>query len=655
MDKLTDFMTKSFSILDLYYTKRAKLTNLNDAALEIYKNILFTPFQRQITKEVNELIKEDRGGNKKNRIKIKRILEIMKTFDLLNQKKDEDNEEEELESKTPVQDYWFNLFKEDTEQFFKVKAEKDIISKSTPEYVAEQLNYLDEENERQKELFNEIYYKRLNDIIYKEIIGNKMKILVNNDSGVKHMLENNKYYDLHNLYKLFNLYEPSLNEICEVLKVYIKKRRNDLRHNREVFKTPQILVPELINIQKEINDLVSKCFEDNEKFHEAKNDAFTKFIKPDFYSRQIAYYVDYCMRNEFRGKEAEVIEATLNEIIQLFRNLPNKIFFQIESEKKMSDRLLKNDYISIEIEKQFVQKLRQEIGSSFVQKMATMLEDVETSKMVMEEYKYSSQSKSYPNDIKFDVLIMSYYSLNVNSNNLTNFQLPNIFSKCLEDFSNFYLNKYKERKLRHWFHLFSTVEIQYLYLRNKNISKSTLPQVLILLALEQKGVSSIKQLAEYTGCKIELIRESIQGLIFNPSFNSQSEINKGVIIPINTNSKDFKDTDEFKINTDFEPQIIRFNTIPMPKKKTGEEIENEEKMSEEGYQRYKDCIIKSTATRIMKGWKKATHTQLVKEIDNQIVLFTPQSTEIKKNIEKLIEQNFIKRVKNEEDCYEYVF
>ena len=667
MDKLIDFMTNAFYFLDFYYTRRKKkkLTNLYDIALDMYKNILFMPFQKQITKEVNELIKEDRGGNKENRIKIKRILGIMKTLDLLKPKKEEDNKEEEinkmkveLESETPVQDYWFNLFKEDTEKFFSVKAEKGIINKSTPEYVVEQLNYLDEENERQKKLINEIYYKRLNDTIYKEIIGKNMKNLVNMDSGVKHMLENNKYNDLHNLYKLFKLYLPSLDEICEVFKVYIIKRGNNLLENKEISMKTQTFVPELINLQKEIKDLISKCFEGDQKFHKAKNDAFAEFMKlkskSKFYSRQIAYYVDFCMRNEFKGKEQEVVEATLEEIIQLFKNLSEKYLFQSEAQKKMSDRLLKNKYLSIEIEKQFVQKLKQENGSDFVQKMVTMLEDVETSKKEMEKYKESSSSRGYPSGIKFDVLVISNNSWEVDMKRLTNFKLPNIFSSCVKDFSNFYLNKYIDREFYHWFHIFSLVEIQYLYLRNRNISKSTLPQVLILLTLEQKGALSIKKLAEYTGSKIELIKQSIQGLMFNPSFNSQSDINKGVIIPINVKSKDFKDTDEFKINTDFECQKIKFNTIPMPKKKTKEEIENEEKMSEEVYHRYKDNIIQSTATRIMKGRVKYTHALLVSEIVKQIFLFTPQPSEIKKNIEKLIEKCVLKRNEKERDCYEYI-
>ena len=47
------------------------------------------------------------------------------------------------------------------------------------------------------------------------------------------------------------------------------------------------------------------------------------------------------MRNGFKGKSEEEIEGTLNDIISLFKNINSKLVFQVESEKKMSDRLIK--------------------------------------------------------------------------------------------------------------------------------------------------------------------------------------------------------------------------------------------------------------------------------------------------------------------------
>ena len=52
--------------------------------------------------------------------------------------------------------------------------------------------------------------------------------------------------------------------------------------------------------------------------------------------------------------------------------------------------------------------------------------------------------------------------------------------------------------------------------------------------------------------------------------------------------------------------------------------------------------------------KETTHDWLINETAKQINSFTAQPTQIKENIEKLIEDNFIKRDENKRGYYEYV-
>ena len=207
MDFLIKFMTHAFSYLNFYYIKFKKCPRLEESALKIYREQYFMSFQQEITVEVNKLLKEDRDGRHEHRNKIKKVLYIMKIMDLPNpdlereknaiiwiNKENPENVNEKAEPpKTPVQDYWYNYFEKDTEHFVVNKAKKDIQNRSTPEYVLEELKFLDEEHERQKELINPIFLERLNAVIYKEIIGKYMVDLVDMDTGVKNMLENNKY------------------------------------------------------------------------------------------------------------------------------------------------------------------------------------------------------------------------------------------------------------------------------------------------------------------------------------------------------------------------------------------------------------------------------------------------------------------------------
>ena len=665
MDIIINFMGKAFSYVDFYYVKSKNIPTLLTSALEIYRDNIFTPLKNQLTMEVNKLIKEDRFGKKENRFKIKKVLSIMKTMDLYKPKiyrqnnnivwENEKKDGEQENKGTPIQDFWFDYFQKDTEQFVTTKAIQDIQNRSTPEYVLIELKFLDEERERQEELINPIFYERLNAIIYEQIIGRNMVELVEMDSGVKNMLENNKFDELSNLYELFKVLEKSLHEIAKVFRVYIEKRGNTLRENKEIFKDPKKMVPQLIDLQKEINTLVLKCFKNNKILQAAKDKAFYEFMKTDYYSKQVAYYLDYCMRTGFKGKSEKDIDNSLNDIINLFKNLNTKYIFQKETEKKMSDRLIKGSTLSVNNEKIFVSKLKQESDISLVSKMVGMLADLDKNKIETEDYR-RTKSNGAPNGIKFNVQIISNSAWEISNNNiLGKINLPPLLKGCIDNFEDYYSKKYPEHKLT-WYLNISTIEIQYLYLKNKNISKSTLPQVLILLELEKCGSASIKTLSQNLNCEIGLVKDSILGLIFNKNFNPKCQSNKGVLSPSNLNTQDFDETDEFKINNNFENIKQRFVTIPMPKKKTEEEIKNEDRISEEDYKRYRDSLIQATLIRLMKSriGQVTPHSWLVNETVKQIDKLKVQPDMIKDNIEKLIEKNCIKRDEKNKGCYEYI-
>ena len=97
----------------------------------------------------------------------------------------------------------------------------------------------------------------------------------------------------------------------------------------------------------------------------------------------------------------------------------------------------------------------------------------------------------------------------------------------------------------------------------------------------------------------------------------------------------------------------KFNTMPLPQKKTAAEIKASEIEEAQIIKRYQDNILQATLTRIMKSriGQTTTHVWLVNESAKQIDLFKAQPQQIKENIEKLIEKNIIKR---NGPSYEYI-
>ena len=76
----------------------------------------------------------------------------------------------------------------------------------------------------------------------------------------------------------------------------------------------------------------------------------------------------------------------------------------------------------------------------------------------------------------------------------------------------------------------------------KNISISTLPQLLSLLILEQNGQQTLGEIAGRLGCSVDTVITDIHGLVYNPNFNPQGDPNKGIIVgTFNAQTKEFKE------------------------------------------------------------------------------------------------------------------
>ena len=110
------------------------------------------------------------------------------------------------------------------------------------------------------------------------------------------------------------------------------------------------------------------------------------------------------------------------------------------------------------------------------------------------------------------------------------------------------------------------------------------------------------------------------------------------------------------INKKFICQRFKFSTIPLKKKKSEHEKNEEEIKDSIIIQRYQNNILQSTLTRIMKSriGIETSHEWLVEQAAEQIDLFKVQPQQIKENIEKLIEKGVIKRSDKNKSYYEYI-
>ena len=636
--------------------------DVSEFSMKIYKKNFFDKLKNKIFSSLNEiLIRDERNGNNEFRIK---LISIMKTLQCMDYNKPrilkisetsknwQEEEKDTAKIKLTYQDEWFKYFESETIKYIRNKAERDIKNNSAPEYVKCELKYLDEEDERLDSYVYGGYHARIKEINYEYLIKNNAQQIVDMDTGINNMFKTKKKDELNEVYQLFSFYPECLKLIQSSFRAYIRERLLALYNDKEFSKDPKKFVPALIDLKKEMDEIVVLCFANDNDFQDQENKEFSVLMSKDHYPKQLANYADFCMRNGFKGKSEEEIEGTLNDIISIFKNINSKLVFQSETEKKMSDRLIKGLSINMNAEKMLISKLKQENGVTYVSKMNEMISDLEKNKAEYEGYKLS-KSHGAPGGIKFNIQVISQSAWDINKSNMEKIEVPLFLQNCIDDFQSFYLGRHQQTKLI-WCLSLSRIEIQYLYLQNKNISTSTLPQFLALYYLEQKGNLKLETIATLLGCNVKKVIYDIRGLIFNPSFNPKGTTDKGVILSnIDEKTKEFKPSTEISINRKFSVNRQKFNTLPLPQKKTADEIKASEMEEAQIIKKYQDNILQATVTRIMKSriGQETSHVWLVGEASKQVDLFKAQPQQIKENIEKLIEKNIIKR---KGASYEYI-
>ena len=658
------WMNRIFTYLDRFFTRAKQKNSLSKNALNLYRDYFFLHLQDDIHKEVNKLIKEDRNCNIESRPKIKIILKIINDLDLINPKIIKENnkicwipekDKDEKNEPTFANKWYKESFEKETIKFIKDKANADIHSMSAPEYITSALKFINEEKIREKEYINPIFHNEINKIIYKYLVGENAEELGKMETGIPYMFTNKRIEELKKAYQLINLYPDSLKVLTTAFQPYIKKRGEEINENKEISKDPKKFIPELIKLKKEMDNLVEDCFDNNNNFQDTKNKAFSNFMNKDFYAKQLSNYTDFCMKIGFKGKSEEEVENMLNEILGLFKCLNTKLVFSIDANNKMSDRLIKNKTISTNYEKKLISKLKQEQGVNYVSKMTQMMNDLDKNKKEIDDYK-SLPHRGMPNGIKFNVQVVSQSAWEINKKSMEKIEIPKFLSVCIDDFEKFYYRKHNGQKLM-WCLGLSKLEIQYLCFKNKNISTSTLPQYLALLQLEKYNKLTLSKIAEILGCHINTILTDISGLVYNPSFNPQGQKEKGLILgTFDDKNKEFKETDEIYFNNNFTYGRQKFQTLPLPLKKSASESKETELEEAQITKKYQDNILQATLTRIMKSriGQKTTHVWIVNESSKQIDLFRAQPQQIKENIEKLIEKNIMKRSEKDRTCYEYI-
>ncbi|KAK8019248.1 Cullin-4B [Apiospora arundinis] len=505
--------------------------------------------------------------------------------------------------------------------------------------------------------------RQLEDRAHEILIENYSEKLL--DSGsVGKLIDDNAVESMKALYDLLRLsgIQKSLKEPWED---YIKNTGsaivNDTSRGDE-------MVVRLLEFRRVLDVMIRDAFRQDDDFTYGLREAFGSFINDkkilsswktgtSKVGEMIAKYIDTLLRGGLKtipksllsdnkdraeaersglastGDEDAELDRQLDQALELFRFIEGKDVFEAFYKQDLARRLLMSRSASADAEKSMLIKLKGECGSNFTHNLEQMFKDQELARDEMASYKsWIENTGRDKSGVDLTVSILSAAAWPSYPD--TQLRLPDEAANQIETFEKYYIGKHTGRRLT-WKHSLAHCVVKARFNKGpKELLVSAYQAVVLELFNQIEGkpdeVLSFAQIAEATGLNEQDLKRTLQSLACG----------KARVLTKHPKSRDVSETDTFTVNKGFADPKYRVKINQVQLKETKEENQDTHKrVAADRHLETQAAIV-----RIMKSRKTMTHANLVAEVINQTKSRgAVDTTEIKKNIEKLIEKDYIER------------
>lgn len=604
-----------------YVLQNPHIPSIWDMGLDLFRQYIManTLVQTRIVEGLLMLIEKERQGDAVDRTLLKSLLRML----------------------TDLQIY-LKAFEEKflvaTERLYAAEGMRLMQEVEVPQYLNHVEKRLIEENERILHYLDNSTKPRLIHTVEKQLLTEHITNIL--QKGLDGLLEENRLHDLTLLYSLFGRIKHGHAELCVAFNAYIKKFGRTIVIDPEKDKT---MVQELLDFKDMMDNVVSTCFNKNEKFNNSLKEAFEHFInqranKP---AEVIAKFVDSKLRAGNKEATEEELERLLDKIMVLFRFIHGKDVFEAFYKKDLAKRLLVGKSASVDAEKSMLSKLKQECGGGFTSKLEGMFKDMELSKDINVAFKQHlttatlhSSDHFVPVDMTVNILTMgnwpNYPLMDVN--------MPEDMVRLLEVFNKFYISKHSGRKLT-WQPTLGHCVLRAQFRAGQKELLVSLFQALVLLLFNGSMEHTFEYIKVATNIDDGELRRTLQSLACG----------KARVLLKSPKGRDVEDHDKFRFNNDFTNKLYRIKINQIQLKETTEE----QKATEERVYQDRQYQIDAAIVRIMKMRKTLSHNLLISELYLQLE-FPVKPADLKKRIESLIDRDYMERDKDNPNQYNYV-
>ena len=501
------------------------------------------------------------------------------------------------------------------------------------------------------ELVNDIN-ERLKEIVF---YNNSEKILSFNDGFL--FLLNNEKENSNLLKKIFNIFhqnENSLNILLNLFKTFIKEKFNEflLKNN---YLNSNLNLKEIansnflnlyLNFQKYILSIIEKNFNNNnlfnvvfkeimEQIQKQKENINTSYLLP--------YHFDKYLRKSAKiSLNSNTAIEGINSGLQIFSQISEQDIFIEIYRNLLCNRLVNNDYVSIDAEKYLIDQLKKQCGNEYISKIETMIMDYNLNNELTNNFKefLNNNEINYLNkinNIESNLMILSNEHWPLNNFNLFHIKLPNNLITLQNLIFKYYHINYPGRNVQ-WAYENSKVELNGIFPNKKYKIICNTIQACVLLLFNDKNVLFNNFILLSTILKLLNIENKIDF-----ENNVKPLLNSSLIIKLNDDNNDVK----YILNKNFrdENDVIK---VEMP-------IKKENYIRKEHIEEDRSMAIDGMIVKILKSKKKMEYKEVINYILTNLERFRVKVESIKKRINSLIERELIGRDKNDANILTYIY
>ena len=557
-----------------------------------------------------------------------------------------DSEQEVEEEKLYLRSFE-RVFLETSAEFYRDEGERLLKESDAGTYCRHARRRIDEEDDRCRSTLSEGTTPKIQRVVEDELIRHKMKGLIEMDSGVQFMVDNDKLHELSLVFDLEARVDPQKPELTKAMQKIIMdmgavinnaaiasaqapaapaeddqaedsskaKQGTSAKALTAQTSAAHKWVEDILTLKDRFDAICTSAFTSDLIISTAINRSIADTINASPRSSEyISLFIDENMKKGIKTKTEAEIDLTLTKAITILRYLGDKDVFETYYKKHLCKRLLLQKSHSIEVEKQMIGRMKIELGNAFTIKFEAMFKDMTLSEDLTTGYRAHVRNLGDQErgrvDLGVSVLTSMTWPVEAFRGAATQTSdktegaprpqliYPPSIERVRGGFERYYAEKHSGRKLT-WYSNMGDADMRCSFPRSKNgkpqvheVNCSTYAMMILLLFndLPAGGSLTTEEIEAKTNIPLSDLTRNLQALAVAP---------KTRLLAKEPMSRDIKAGDAFRVNDNFSSQFTRFKVGVVS---AGSKVEghSEKKETEKKRDDSRGFAVEAAVVRIMK-------------------------------------------------------